>query len=65
MQISQETVFHPAMGIGLTAGRLAAQHETAPRRTMSTRDDTRAYRCRDRQNRLRHAQDCAHIFQCA
>jgi hypothetical protein len=59
-QTSQEMVFHPAMGIGLTAGRLEADATQAARKTDTRKRDDRP--SRDRRTR---AQDCAYIFQCA
>jgi len=62
MQISQEMVFHPAMGIGLTAGRLPTIINTADLVETKRPDTDRRYRCQDRRRRT---QDCVHIFQCA
>lgn len=62
MQTSQEMVFHPAMGIGLTAGRLHATSDAAIRVEAIYRREDRQQPCRNRDHR---SQDCAHIFQCA
>lgn len=62
MQISQEMVFHPAMGIGLTAGRLPTTNDATDRTETKRPDTDRRYRCQDRRMR---DQDCAYIFQCA
>lgn len=63
MQTSQqETVFHPAMGIGLTDGWLRMISDAPEQVEAPHRDANRANPCQDRQHR---GQDCAHIFQCA
>lgn len=62
MQTSQEMIFHPAMGIGLTAGRIQAITDGARRRDTRRADTERRHRCEDRRMRV---QDSVHIFQCA
>jgi hypothetical protein len=62
MQISSETVVHPAMGIGLTDGWLKAMQDDEKQRTAARTSGDKPGPCRERSKQPR---DCAYIFQCA